>query len=255
MKMPSQVNDGTVVKIAVTSVHGQPQLIGFDQQQPLTTIIASLCCGWNVTDPENYALQFTSDNPQLVQFVTEKNRKEVKNGTVLEMRHSPAKTTKDILLKLHDVSNNGKVDALKELMILSSDPTFAYEFINQKGNPLLIRAIENGDWSEEMLVYALPALVELLENGGVLYANLSDIFIARNIEFIKKSSSISAKDVISSALNILENVIQSSPKNSLVEKEFVGDLDCLVTLLADHYASVIHQNTLALINALFIKGK
>lgn len=255
--MPSLV-DKKVVKIAVQSAIKEkliPQLIEFDQQQPLTTIVQSLCVVWEIVDSENYALQFVSDNPHHVQFVTEKNRKEVKDGTVLELRCSPAKTTKDILVKLHDVSTNGKIDALKELMILSSDPTFAQEFINQKGNPLMIHAIENGEWGEEMLAYALPALVELIENGGILYANLTDTFIAKNVEFIKKSAEISAKDVISSALDILENIVQTGGKHTLVEKEFINDLDSLLKLLADNQPSIIHQNALALINALFTKGK
>lgn len=251
-KMPSLMQDGTIVKIGVEYPGCDAQLIQFDQQQPLSTIIQNLCCSFNITDAENYALQFSQDP---LHFVTEKTRKNLKHGQVLNLRHSPEKTTKDILFKLHSGSNNEKLDVLKELMVLSSDPTFAYEFINQKGNPVLIGAIENGQWNQDMLAHALPALVELLENGGVLYANLSDTFIARNVEFIKRAKEYKSNDVISSALCILYNIVQCNSKQQLVEQEFIHDLDSLEVLLSETYPPIIHQNTLMLINELFNKGK
>jgi len=56
VKMPVP-KDTNVVKIAVEMADQNPQLISFNQKQPLTTIIQDLCSGWGLTDPEQYALQ------------------------------------------------------------------------------------------------------------------------------------------------------------------------------------------------------
>ncbi|XP_063699346.1 engulfment and cell motility protein 1 [Culicoides brevitarsis] len=257
-KMPVLTQD--VVKIAVkTSLISDaiPQLIEFDQTQPLTAIIQNLCNRWAIVpfEAENYALQFDDTTPQY--FVTEKNRKDVKNGTVLQLRASPMKTSKDILEKLRGSSDEQKIVALKELAALSSDMTFALEYIKEKGLAMLIDIIETGDWASTFLQYIMPAFVELTDHGTVSFDVLSEQFIQRNIEYIKNASMYQEKEIIIAALNILENIVQNGSKHHLIEKEFVyNSLESLLKILQESgtLATLLQNNTLALINALFVKG-
>ncbi|XP_065078096.1 engulfment and cell motility protein 1 [Ochlerotatus camptorhynchus] len=244
-KMPA-IRDSHVVKIAVQFETGIAQLIEFDQRQPLTAIIQNLCPYWAIQDPGCYALRFTDVNNY---YVTEKNRHEVKNGSVLIMVHSPSKMASDILEKL----KGGKVDemlkVLTELPALSADVTFALEFIKEKGLDEIVRIIEEPKFGENILKYALSAFVKLMDHGTVSWDVLQLSFILRNIAFINGNSN---KEVIQSALAILENIVQNSSNFSLVEKDVT--LEVLLKLLQDSPSTVIQQNTIALINALFIKA-
>lgn len=132
--------DANIVKIAVEMTDQVPQLIHFNQTQPLSTIIKELCNGWGLMGPEQYALQFSESNNQ--NYITEKNRNEIKNGCVLRLEHSAAKTAQDIFLKLNNGTNEEKTAALQKLSTLSPDMTFALEFINIQGLALLISHIE-----------------------------------------------------------------------------------------------------------------
>lgn len=100
-------------------------------------LFQELCNGWSLSDPEFFALQFSENNNQ--NYITEKNRNEVKNGSVLRLEHSPSKTASDILVQLN--SNNTDEQSLQKLGTLSIDMTFALEFINKQGLALLISQV------------------------------------------------------------------------------------------------------------------
>lgn len=99
-------------------------------------IIQIICNNWNVTDPENYALQFCEPNNK--NYVTEKNRNEVKNGSVLSLRHSPSKTANDILETLKTGTTVERTAVLENLASLSCDVTFALELIKEQGLDIII---------------------------------------------------------------------------------------------------------------------
>lgn len=244
-----------IVKIAVELEGHLAQLIQFDQRQPLSTIIQTLCINWSITDSENYALQFCELNNK--NYVTEKNRNEVKNGSVLELRSSPAKTVENILETLQsNASVNDKVKVLENLASLSSDLTFAQEFIKENGLALVISMIEDqtkgGAVTPEMLKYVMAAFVELMEHDTVSWDILQPSFVLRIIQFTNTSASI-PKEVIESALAVLENLVQSSTKAAaIIEKEV--SLESLLRLLQDQSSQVVQQNAIALINALFMKA-
>lgn len=143
-KMPSL--DASVVKIAVEMESENPQLKEFNQKIPLTNIIQDLCNGWDLIDPEQYALKFSEKTNQ--SYVTEKNRNEIKNGSVLRLAFSPSKIAYDILQTLHSEGNddrNERTSALQKLSECSTDITFALEFINKQGLALIISLIERGN--------------------------------------------------------------------------------------------------------------
>ncbi|KAG8037581.1 hypothetical protein G9C98_005791 [Cotesia typhae] len=201
IKMPVQ-KDLNIVKIAVQMTGQMPQLIEFNQKQPLAGIIQGLCNEWSLTDPDTYSLQFSENNNQ--NYITEKNRNEIKNGSVLRLEHSPSKTAGDILHKLNNGTAEDKLTALQKLSTLISWDILEPPFINKVAS------------------------------------------------YVNNQSVAQDSNVIEASLSILENIVlNSSGKYGLVEKE--------VTFpnLVMHLQSMspqIQQNTIALINALFLKA-
>lgn len=70
--------------------------------------------------------------------MTEKNRNEVKNGSVLSLRHSPSKTANDILETLKTGTIVERTTVLENLASLSCDVTFALELIKEQGLDIII---------------------------------------------------------------------------------------------------------------------
>ncbi|XP_055839885.1 engulfment and cell motility protein 1 [Episyrphus balteatus] len=246
-KMP--VKDSHIVKIAVEFPDHVAQLINLDQRQPLTGKIQELCNNWGITDAENYALQFCELNNH--RFVTEKNRTEIKNGSVLRLQLSPSKKAYDILQCLKPDSKTDKVKCLKELSALSVDLTFAMEFIKEQGLTILISMIEDSTNEDEGLKYSLASFVELMEHGIVSWEILQVPFITKNILIVCDFKNYS-KECVERALSILENIVQNSGKYVQVENDVT--LENVLRLLQDSNSLIIRQNTIALINALFMKA-
>ena len=245
------IKDASIVKIAVkplsTDPQYVPQLIEFDQRQPLHSVISELCLNWNLTNCEEFSLKFTDTNFE--GYVTEKNRNEVKNGCVLKLNYSATKTVADLLGVFKSGTLMEQSRCLQNLSTLSSDPTFAAEFINKSGLDLLVKMIEDEKCSGERLDYALKSFNELMDHGTVSWEILNEPFINRNIVFI--TPPYLAKSIIESSLSILENVVQNSSKCFIVENSVT--FENLLKLLRDP-SPVIQQNTIALINALFIRA-
>lgn len=184
--------------------------------------------------------------------MTENNRNEVKNGSVLRLRHSPAKTAHDTLEIIKTGANTEKSRVLEQLSQLSSDLTFALEFIKKQGMNIIIAMIENEQCIGEMLKYVMLSFVELMEHGTISWDILQSKFIVRNIKFINHPSTV-PQEVIQCALSTLENIVQNSSRfASVVENDVT--LENLLVLLGDTTSQIIKQNTIALINALFVKG-
>lgn len=255
--MPSATKekDSTILKIAVEMLNASdkvPQLIEFDQSQPLSSIIQLLCKPWGLPDPENYALQFSESNNQ--NYITEKNRNEIKNGSVLRLELSPARTVQDILTKINSGLESDQITALTKLSTLSSDLTFALEFINKKGWTLIITNIENGRFKGDSLKYALVTFVELMDHGVIFWDVLENQFINKVASFVSNQASPQDSKVIQCCLSILENIVLNSSKNSHVEKEIT--IPNLINHLQNSYQDriIIQQNAIALINAIFSKA-
>lgn len=245
------IKDTNIVKIAVEMEDQVPQLIEFNQKQPLASIIQELCNGWSLSDAEQYALQFSEQNNK--NYITEKNRNEVKNGSVLRLSFSPSKTATDILQILHSKTNEDKTDALEKLSVLSADNTFALEFINKQGLTLVIHLIGNAKYKAKMLAYLLKSFVELMDHGIVSWDVLEIPFIRTIANYVNSFPAHQEEKVIQSSLSILENIlVNSTGKYPVVEKEVAFQN------LESHLQSqipIIQQNTLALINAFLSKAQ
>ncbi|KAI4472071.1 engulfment and cell motility [Holotrichia oblita] len=242
--MPA-MKDSNIVKIAVEMTQQVPQLIEFNQNQPLAGIIQELCNGWQLMEPEQYALQFNEHNNR--NYITEKNRNEIKNGQVLRLEYSPSKTAQDILNKLNGTTEE-KADAIKKLSTLSADTTFALDFINKQGLALIIRQIESGKCKGVVFAHTLLSFVELMEHGIVSWDILDGNFISRVAGLVNNTQE---PDVTQAALSILENVVLNSTEGyGQVEREVpVGSL-----IIHLQSYSVVQQNAVALINALLLKA-
>lgn len=248
--------DSNIVKIAVlplpdTATQDAAQLIEFDQKRPLAAIIQDLCGGWNLSEPEQYALQF-SDN-ELKNYITEKNRNEIKNGNVLRLTHSPCKTAQNILDKLTKGSFDDKKDALKQLTTLAADVTFAEEFINKQGSTMLISHLEKGTYSGDALSSALASFVQLMDHSIVFWDVLQPEFIKKIATYVNNQAASQEPQTLEASLAILECVVlNSTSKYFIVEQEVTLPN---LTLHLQSPNSEIQQNAIALINALFTKAE
>lgn len=166
------------------------------------------------------------------------------------MRYSPSKTANDILETLRTGTDPAKTTVLENLSVLSSDITFALEFIKEQGLNLIIDMIDDETCVGEMLKFVLLSFVELMEHGTVSWDILEISFINRCLAFINNPDN-EIKEVVESALSILENIVQNSTKYTLIDNV---KLENLLKLLQDSSTQVIQQNTIALINALFMKA-
>ncbi|XP_076655572.1 engulfment and cell motility Ced-12 [Halictus rubicundus] len=249
VKMPVQ-KDSNIVKIAVEMTDQVAQLIEFNQKHPLTGIIQELCNGWGLSDPETYSLQFNESNNQ--NYITEKNRNEVKNGSILKLEFSPSKTASDILAKLNNGTPEEKNTALQKLSTLSTDMTFALEFINKQGLALIISQVEGEKYKGSALAYSLQSFVELMDHGIVSWDILETPFINKVASYVNNQAITQDISIVEASLSILENIVlNSSGKYAQVEKEVTFQN------LVNHLQSIspqIQQNAIALINALFLKA-
>lgn len=204
-----------------------------------------------MSDDENYALRFCELNNK--NYVTVNNRNEVKNGSVLQLCYSPTKMTHDILETIKNGPNTEKTRVLENLALLSSDLTFALEFIKEQGLNILITMIENEQCIGEMLKFVMLSFVELMDHGTISWDILEEKFIKRNINFINHSSAVQ-NEVVQCALSTLENIVLYSTNYSSHVENDVPFSSLLLLLTKDPQSQIIQQNTIALINAIFLKG-
>uniref|UniRef100_A0A0N7ZBH5 ELMO domain-containing protein n=1 Tax=Scylla olivacea TaxID=85551 RepID=A0A0N7ZBH5_SCYOL len=245
--------DSNVVKLAVEmramDSKPVPFLGEFSLQDPLAAFIEELCVHWKVEHPENFALQYTEPS---VYYVTEKNRSKIKDGTVLHLVFSAGKTAEDILQKLRKTPEERK-DALEKLVRMSSDPTFANEFIGKQGMNFLITCLETAKQESPLLPLILSSFLELMDHGIMSWDKLEQTFIERVAMYINSPSVIDVR-TLNSSLTILENIVLNSQrKYTIVEKQVT--IAKLLNHISSNKKGEIHQAVLALVNALIQKSE
>uniref|UniRef100_A0A8C5UTW5 Engulfment and cell motility 3 n=1 Tax=Microcebus murinus TaxID=30608 RepID=A0A8C5UTW5_MICMU len=178
-----------VVKIAVQMRDAIPQLIQLDQAKPLAAVLKEVCDAWSLTLPERYALQFADGHRR---YITEND---------LE--------AEQLLGGLQSGSREGRREALRRLVLLSSDMTFAREVISRDGLQRLGTIIEDGDDLGEVLALALRTFLELMEHGMVSWETLSIPFVRKVVCYVNMN--LMDPSVQPLALRLLESVTLSSP--------------------------------------------
>ncbi|KAL1784827.1 engulfment and cell motility protein 1 isoform X1 [Sigmodon hispidus] len=248
-----------IVKVAIEWPGAYPKLMEIDQKKPLSAIIKEVCDGWSLANHEYFALQH-ADSSNF--YITEKNRNEIKNGTILRLTTSPAQNAQQLHERIQSSSMDAKLEALKDLASLSRDVTFAQEFINLDGISLLTQMVESGTERYQklqkimkpcfgdMLSFTLTAFVELMDHGIVSWDTFSVAFIKKIASFVNKSAiDIS---ILQRSLAILESMVLNS--HDLYQK--VAQ-EITIGQLIPHLQGTdqeIQTYTIAVINALFLKA-
>ncbi|XP_028665544.1 engulfment and cell motility protein 3 [Erpetoichthys calabaricus] len=200
--MPPQKD---IVKIAIQMPGAYPQLIDLDQKKPLSTVIKEVCDGWNINCPENHALQYTDG---IQTYITETNRLDIKNGSILRLTTAPGRYADQLFAGIQNNNNDIKCDSLKQLAFVSTDVTFAQEFINRDGHNQLVFIVENGNDPSEIIAHALKAFMELMDHGIVSWENLSFIFIIKIANYV--NTKVMDASIQQLSLAILESMVLSS---------------------------------------------
>ncbi|XP_006769902.1 PREDICTED: engulfment and cell motility protein 3 [Myotis davidii] len=205
-----------VVKIAVQKRDAIPQLIQLDQAKPLAAVLKEVCDAWSLAHSERYALQFADGHKR---YITENNRSEIKNGSILCLSTAPDLEAEQLLGVLQSGGREGRREALQQLVLLAPDMTFAQEVISREGLQKLGTIIEDGDDLGEELALALQAFLELMEHGVVSWETLSIPFVKKVIRYVNMN--LMDASVQPLALRLLESVTLSSPTLGQVVKSEV----------------------------------
>ncbi|XP_021559506.1 engulfment and cell motility protein 3 isoform X7 [Neomonachus schauinslandi] len=204
-----------VVKIAVQMPDAIPQLIQLDQAKPLAAVLKEVCDAWSLVHSERYALQFADGHRS---YITENNRTEIKNGSILCLSTAPDLEAERLLGGLQSGSRERRREALQHLVLLAPDVTFAQEVISRDGLQRLGTIVEDGDDLGEVLTLALRAFLELMEHGMVSWETLSIPFVRKVVCYVNMN--LMDASVQPLALRLLESVTLSSPAlGQLVKSE------------------------------------
>uniref|UniRef100_A0A672ZFA0 ELMO domain-containing protein n=1 Tax=Sphaeramia orbicularis TaxID=375764 RepID=A0A672ZFA0_9TELE len=165
-------------------------------KKPLSAVIKEVCDGWNLPGPDNYALQY-ADGVQT--YITE---------SVSHICVRIVINTAESGREMFEHNSGVRCDSLKELASVSTDVTFAQEFISRDGHLLLVKIVEDSHETAVIMTHTLTGFMELMDHGIVSWENLSSIFIKKIASFVNgKSSDASIQQV---SLDILESMVLSS---------------------------------------------
>uniref|UniRef100_A0A4W5MXN7 Engulfment and cell motility 1 n=1 Tax=Hucho hucho TaxID=62062 RepID=A0A4W5MXN7_9TELE len=236
-----------IVKVAIEWPGAFPKLMEIDQKKPLSAIIKEVCEGWSLGNHENFALQ-NADSTNF--YITEKNRNDIKNGSILRLTTSPSQMAGQLHERIQSSSMDAKLEALKDLANSSRDITFAQEFINLDGISLLTQMVESGTDFGDLLSFTLTAFVELMDHGIVSWDTFSVAFIKKIAGYVNKSAMDMA--VLQRSLAILESMVLNSQDlyQKVAQEITIGQL-------IPHLQGTdqdIQTYTIAVINALFLKA-
>ncbi|KAF6719632.1 Engulfment and cell motility protein 1 [Oryzias melastigma] len=248
-----------IVKVAIEWPGAFPKLMEIDQKKPLSAIIKEVCDGWSLGSNENFALQI-ADSTNF--YITEKNRNNIKNGSILRLTTSPYQTALQLHERIQSSSMDAKLEALKDLANASRDITFAQEFINLDGISLLTQMVESGTERYQklqkimkpcfgdLLSFTLTAFVELMDHGIVSWDTFSVAFIKKIASYVNKAAMDTA--VLQRSLAILESMVLNSQDlyHKVAQEITIGQL-------IPHLQGTdqdIQTYTVAVINALFLKA-
>uniref|UniRef100_A0A8C1D3K4 Engulfment and cell motility 3 n=1 Tax=Cyprinus carpio carpio TaxID=630221 RepID=A0A8C1D3K4_CYPCA len=157
------------------------------QKKPLTAVIKEVCDKWNLPGPDNYALQY-ADGVQT--YITESGR-----------------CAEDLYKGIQSSDSGVRCDSLKLLADVSTDITFAQEFISRDGHSLLVKIVEDAHEAPLIMTHTLTAFMELMDHGIVSWENLSSVFI-KKVNF--GNAKVLDTSIQQVSLAILESMVLSS---------------------------------------------
>uniref|UniRef100_A0A8C7VN30 ELMO domain-containing protein n=1 Tax=Oncorhynchus mykiss TaxID=8022 RepID=A0A8C7VN30_ONCMY len=234
-----------IVKVAIEWPGAFPKLMEIDQKKPLSAIIKEVCEGWSLGNHENFALQ-NADSTNF--YITEKNRSDIKNGSILRLTTSPSQTAAQLHERIQSSSMDAKLEALKDLANSSRDVTFAQEFINLDGISLLTQMVESG--TEYVLPLSSFPFFYSVFSGSPTSFPITNTSLLQIAGYVNKSAMDTA--VLQRSLAILESMVLNSQDlyQKVAQEITIGQL-------IPHLQGTdqdIQTYTIAVINALFLKA-
>ncbi|KRY28602.1 Engulfment and cell motility protein 1 [Trichinella spiralis] len=225
-----------------------PQLIEVNQNEAIDVIQKELCNRWDLASMEDYALKYTVRSTA---YLTEQNRRELVNGDILNLTFSPAKLSDIFLLWLTSSNIEDQTRAVTHLSSIVSDSFFSAEFIRKGGLHTLMDLIENNTFNDmplSQLLFTFQGVIAWSEKGWELPSEnlliqISGIVVGR--------TKYEHPRVLSVAMSILEDIINSSSRAALIRQEV--PFESLVRHL-ENSDSIVQQNVLLLMNAMFSKS-
>uniref|UniRef100_A0A672SE17 Engulfment and cell motility protein 1-like n=1 Tax=Sinocyclocheilus grahami TaxID=75366 RepID=A0A672SE17_SINGR len=217
--------------------------------------IVKVAIEWPGAFPKLMEIDQVSNADSTNFYITEKNRNNIKNGSILRLTTSAAQMAQQLHERIQSSSMDMKLDALKDLANSSRDITFAQEFIN-----LDVTVCSSGCFSfylsvtitvfGDLLSFTLTAFVELMDHGIVSWDTFSVAFIKKIASYVCKSSMDTA--VLQRSLAILESMVLNSQDlyQKVAQEITIGQL-------IPHLQGTdqdIQTYTIAVINALFLKA-
>uniref|UniRef100_A0A671NC58 Engulfment and cell motility protein 3-like n=1 Tax=Sinocyclocheilus anshuiensis TaxID=1608454 RepID=A0A671NC58_9TELE len=191
-----------------------PQLIQLDQKKPLTAVIKEVCDKWNLPGPDNYALQY-ADGIQT--YITESvgHFHHLECITLCMSLLVSGRCAEDLYKGIQSSDSGVRCDSLKLLADVSTDITFAQEFISRDGHSLLVKIVEDAHESVShlslaplIMTHTLTAFMELMDHGIVSWENLSSVFIKKIAGFV--NAKVLDTSIQQVSLAILESMVLSS---------------------------------------------
>ncbi|XP_065827546.1 engulfment and cell motility protein 1-like [Oscarella lobularis] len=235
-----------IIKLAINSDGRAALLFEFDQKKPLVAIIRDVCDKWTIKDPDRYAFKFADSN----MYITEKNRKEIKDGVILKLGTTPELAAQAAYESLKSSNKDDLRRSLEQLGNSAKDKTFVQEFIQLKGEELLVRMIEDPKKSNDLIAVALAAYEVMMEHGIVSWDTLTPSFINKLVSFVNEGG---GENQVAKALGILESVVLNSSSMLPVVSRGVK-FPNLVKLIGSHHQGT-QANAIGLINNLLLKDK
>ena len=242
-------------------LHLQPEwiLFTYDPSKPLEYLVQSSAQTFQLPPPyENYALLLTETSGALYpHYITEDNRKEIINGSVLEIYHSP----KEFITILMNTAQNAvdtsqRLELMLQILKHSSDPVFVNEFHSQQGTQWLFSTVQNKELSRELHSCGLEIFNKIMEHEIVQWNCIDKQFIDSvfsNVYRIENLDDEIERKILVNSLTLLESALQFAPEKFLSEIEKNFALPNLMKLLKNDKHVLIQQAVLAFINCYLTK--
>lgn len=238
----SSVKD--IVSVAV-EIANEKHLRKLNQNEQLSEIVQAMCTEFTVSkDPGIYALQLMEQDGGN-KYVTEENRGEIKNGSILRLVLSPSEIVKQIIVRLGPKASDtdGKLWALSKLSTLSADPVFAKAFLARDGYKLITKMVLDVTESCANIMYCLRSFTWLMHHR--LVPPIQDGFVKRLIDFVSSEKHLPV-DLIECCLEILEKAVRQK-EGAMMAGIGIPDL---IQHLWNMDSPSIQVKTLAFINSL-----
>ncbi|VDN57243.1 unnamed protein product [Dracunculus medinensis] len=234
--------------------------VTFDKQnEVLNDLITRLSVELKLPQAEKnlYALRF-EDRENDGAFLTNENRRMIRQGFMLILTASPERYALFILSRLRRAvpQQYGFQSILSELIAVCGDIAFAVEFHRLGGIKLIFEMIESGLYSDDVSVQSqlLQALLILMDHSGLfLWTDVSDIFIAKIAENITGRAKQEDNTLLLSSLSILDLILNSKSESKMVVVLREVPFESLIRHLEKSDERVL-LNVLTLMNSLYNKA-